>query len=64
MAAIADNKTRKITLDLEEGTQTISPILSTASDDAVYATGDAISNLLAKRTDAILLVETEEIIEE
>lgn len=63
MAAHISQTTRKISLDLSEGTQTISPILETATDEAIYETGLAIGTLQAERLEAINLVTTEVISE-
>lgn len=62
MAAVVDKTTRKIVLDLKEGTQTISPIASGATDEAVFNSGKAISGLLQSELQVIQLVETNYIV--
>ena len=62
MAAKVKESSRKITLDLKEGSQSIAPILLTASDEAIYETGEAIGTLQSERVEAIVVVDTEEII--
>lgn len=64
MAIIVKETATKITLDLSEGTQTISPVLSTATDDAIYNTGVAVGGLLSEAVEAVKLVITETLAEE
>lgn len=61
MAAKVVDTTKKIVLDLEEGTQTISPILESATDDAIFETGSAIGALQKEPVENIQLVVTETI---
>ena len=64
MAIIVKETATKITLDLAEGTQTISPVLGTATDDAIYNTGIAVGGLLSEAVEAVKLVITETLAEE
>ena len=61
MAATVKATSQKIVLDLKEGTQTISPVIDSATDDDVYAVGQAIATLEASDLEAIKLVITETI---
>lgn len=61
MAAEIAKTDRKITLDLKEGTQTISPLVSGATDEAIYNTGCAIADLIGSELQCVLLVETQKI---
>lgn len=63
MAAIVESTAKKIVLDLAEGTQTISPILNTATDASVLTTGKAIGTLLSVATEKVKLVVTETLVE-
>lgn len=63
MAAIVESTAKKIVLDLAEGTQTISPILNTATDASVLTTGKAIGTLLSVATEHVKLVVTETLVE-
>lgn len=64
MAAVVGSTSKKIVLDLEEGTQTISPILNSATDAKVYAAAEAVSGLVDSAIQGIQLVETQTIVEE
>lgn len=64
MAIVVDSTTKKVVLDLTNGTQTISPILPSATDDSVLATGKAIGNILSEGTEAVKMVVTETIIDD
>lgn len=63
MAATVGSTSKKIVLDLTEGTQTISPILNSATDDGVLATGKAIGGLLSVATEQVKLVVTETLVD-
>lgn len=63
MAAIVESTAKKIVLDLAEGTQTISPVLNTATDASVLTTGKAIGTLLSVATEQVKLVVTETLVE-
>ena len=63
MAAAVKETSKKIVLDLKEGTQTISPILESATDDKVYEVGKAMATLQASALEAVKLVVTETIAE-
>lgn len=64
MAAKIDKTTKKIVLDLQKGTQTISPLTSDATDEQVFNAGNAIGRLLESQLQAVQLVETQYIISE
>lgn len=64
MAVVVESTAKKIVLDLTNGTQTISPIIPSATDDSVLATGKAIGGILSEGTEAVKLVVTETIIDD
>lgn len=59
MAAAIKETTAKITLDLETGTQTISPLLENISDESAYTIGTEIGKLQESPTEAVVLVITD-----
>ena len=61
MAAVVKETSRKIILDLKEGTQTVSPILESAADDKIYEVGQAVATLQASSLEEVKLVITETI---
>lgn len=64
MAAVVGSTSKKIILDLEEGTQTITPIINAATDEKAYAVAEAVSTLVDSTIQGIQLVETQTIVEE
>ena len=64
MAAVVGSTSKKIILDLEEGTQTITPIIKAATDEKAYAVAEAVSTLVDSTIQGIQLVETQTIVEE
>lgn len=54
----------KLTLNLEEGSQTISGCNAAATNEQLYALGDAVSELEAKRVDSIVKVEESILVKE
>lgn len=61
MPAVVKETSRKIILDLKEGTQTVSPILESATDDKIYEVGQAVATLQASSLEEVKLVITETI---
>ena len=64
MAAVVDKTAKKLVLNMEKGTQTVSPVLNDATDEQVYNTSIAVATLLAPRVKTVHLVETEYIIDD
>lgn len=64
MAITPDFKSQKVTLDLAEGTQTISGLNSAATDAGIYATAIALVPLINSELEGVLKVKTETLIEE
>lgn len=61
MAASVIETSKKIVLDLSEGTQTVSPVLESATDEQIYATGDAVTALIQETCEMVKLVVVESI---
>lgn len=57
MAVTADMKGIKLQLDLEKGTQTISKCNAAASNESLYALGQAVGELIASPVEQIVRIE-------
>ena len=63
MAVQVVETVKKVKLDMTKGTQTISPLVSSVTDEAAYTIGNEIAKLEAHDTEAIYL-EIQETLEE